>query len=144
VKTSVARSYRVNQVHSKVMRRGVEREILDDLGERIAVLELQGDLQFGAAEQVLRQAAHTVAEPPGCDHLILDLHRVGRITAAARDLLGRLGRSLVAQGTYLYVARSAWPVSALGWPSGRWRCWMGVDAPPMPWRRWTVRSSAWT
>jgi glutaminase len=103
--TAVAHSYRADQVRSKVMRCAAERRILDQHGCRIAILEVQGDLQFGAAEQVLRQAMQTVEQSPGgCDHLVLHLHRVGRVSTAAGDLIAHLRTDLARLGVNLYFA----------------------------------------
>lgn len=102
---SVARVYRGSQVRSKVMRRERERHLLEAHGGQIVVLELQGELQFSAAEQVLSHASRVVnAAPEACGHLILDLNRVVRISGAARDMLARLQCELAAQGIDLYVS----------------------------------------
>lgn len=102
---AVARTYRADTVRSKVVRRETERRILDEHGHRVVVMEIQGDLQFRAGEQILRRAAAAVEQPPeGCDHLILDLHRVGRIAPAAADLLLKLNQNLAERGIRLYFA----------------------------------------
>ncbi|MGC2855475.1 glutaminase A [Novispirillum sp. DQ9] len=106
VKSAVARTYTGDKVRSKRMRCPRQAAFLDAEGRRIAALEVQGDLFFGAAEQVLRHAAEAAAT---ASHVILDLHRVGRIDAAAAALLHRLWRDLEDRGLTLEVAAAADP-----------------------------------
>lgn len=102
---AVVRVYRADRVRSKVVRREAERRILDEHGHRVVIMEIQGDLQFRAGEQILRRADAAIEDrPESCDHLILDLHRVGRIAPAAADLLLQLNRNLSGLRTRLYFA----------------------------------------
>lgn len=104
---AVVRSYRADRVRSKVVRREAERRILDEHGHRVVIMEIQGDLQFRAGEQILRRAGAAIEnQPEVCDHLVLDLHRVGRIAPAAADLLLQLNENLSGLGTRLYFACS--------------------------------------
>jgi glutaminase len=102
---AVVRTYHADRVRSKVMRRATERRVLDEFGHRVVIMEIQGDLQFRAGEQILRRADAAMHDRvEGCDHLILDLHRVGRVAPAAADLLHQLNRNLASVGTRLYCA----------------------------------------
>ncbi len=124
VKSAVSRAYSGNKVRSKRMRCPRELAVLDAEGHRTAVLEVQGDLFFGAAEQVLRQADEATRT---CDHLVLDLHRVGRIDTAAATLVNRLWLDLTARGRSLDLtpvgsdpARSV-PLATAGLPASVFR-----------------------
>src|SRR5262245_24423649 len=69
----VRRSYRGNTVRSKRQRSSTEQSLLDQKGDAICVYELQGNLFFGALEQVFRRLA---SEEKSLTYLILDLKRV--------------------------------------------------------------------
>lgn len=71
-------------VRSKRARNSAEREVLAREGARIALIEAQGALFFGAAERLVRRIGEVKA-----DWLIVDLRRVYDADAAACALLGR-------------------------------------------------------
>jgi glutaminase len=50
----VRHRYDGREVHSKRLRRNEDRELLNEMGESIVVLQLQGDLYFGTAEKLAR------------------------------------------------------------------------------------------
>jgi len=93
---ALRRRYLGSEVRSKRVRRLAARRMLDDLGRRIAVYELQGDLFFANTERVLRAA---LADETAT-YFVFDASRVAsldRVAAALlRDLadaLGQAGRS---------------------------------------------------
>jgi len=83
--------YDAAQVPSKRSRAPEQNRVLSELGHRIMVLELQGDLVFASAEILIHEAARAVEE---ADFLILDFTRVGVIDASASSLLADLFQSL--------------------------------------------------
>jgi glutaminase len=62
-----------------------ERLVLAENGDKIRVIEAQGELFFGSAERLIRRVREVQ-----CDFLILDLRRVFSTDEAARTLLLRL------------------------------------------------------
>ena len=73
-------------VRSKRARTRRERQLLDEKGVRIGLIEAQGALFFGSAERLARRIE---ARLKACDHLIVDLRRVFEADQAACALLAR-------------------------------------------------------
>ena len=73
-------------LHSKRKRALPERHALEEQGGRIAVIEAQGALFFGAAERLDRRIGDRLAE---CDYVIVDMHRVLEADAASQTLLAQ-------------------------------------------------------
>ena len=71
-----------------------------DAGPRIRVYEIQGDLLFAGAEQVLRTAAR---ESAGFDVAILDGTRVDDINDTARDMITGMRAGLAEDGKEGYL-----------------------------------------
>lgn len=89
-------------VRSKRMRSPEQTKLLRELGHRVVVLELQGDLLFASAEIVVSEAMRMAQD---IDYLILDFRRVAAINDGATNLLGHLVQSLDAQGkTVLFTS----------------------------------------
>lgn len=82
-------------VCSKRTRSPEQTKLLRELGHRVVVLELQGDLLFASAEIVVSEAMRMAQD---IDYLILDFRRVAAINDGATNLLGHLVQSLDAQG----------------------------------------------
>jgi len=82
---------------------GREAGISQDRGDAIALIVLQGDLNFACAEQVMR-ALELERERRW---LVLDLDRVGRLHRAANALLLAVIADLEAAGMAIVVADSA-------------------------------------
>jgi len=86
------------KLRSKRVRRERARRLLQELGGRVKIYELQGDLMFGATELAVRKIASAAALT---DAAVVDLKRVGRIDATSADLLLRLTESWESQGKRL-------------------------------------------
>jgi glutaminase len=71
-------------VHSKRLRTKEERALLDEVGARVCLVEVQGGLFFGSAERLVRRLDELAADT---EYLILDLRRVHEVDQAARRLL---------------------------------------------------------
>jgi glutaminase len=119
-KTTIRRSYSGDQVRSKRIRRSEENRRLDGLGNRIEVIELQGDLFFAEAERISR---HIVLEAEPVTYFVLDTERVFRIDPLAFDLLCSVRKTLASQQKHLVLAgpdrlhqlSGKWPVTVPDW-----------------------------
>ena len=83
--------YDAAQVPSKRTRDPEQNRLLAELGHRVIVLELQGDLAFASAEIVIHESMRAVEN---ADFLILDFTRVEEIDASALTLIADLIKSL--------------------------------------------------
>ena len=72
--------YDASQVPSKRVRDIEQSQILSELGHKVMVLELQGDLVFASAEIMIHESMRAVENT---DFLILDFTRVGVIDESA-------------------------------------------------------------
>lgn len=88
-------------VRSKRMRTPQERRLLDEVGGRVCLIELQGALFFGSTERLLRRIDE-IAE--GLDFVILDFRRVHEVDEAAKRLLLELDGWLARRGGKLIFA----------------------------------------
>ncbi|MGW5573660.1 glutaminase A [Nocardia thailandica] len=94
-RTAIRASYSVAQAPSRLRRSPDDVAVLEAHGERAHVYELHGDLLFAAAEHAVR----TIEPHAGrLDALVLDVRRVGEISAIARDMLTALQTELAATG----------------------------------------------
>ena len=84
-------TYDASQVSSKRARNASQLALLADLGRRVVVLELQGDLVFASVEILIREAMRVTTDAKS---LILDFARVGAIDEGALKLLCTLVVSL--------------------------------------------------
>jgi glutaminase len=83
--SSVIRTtYSLKQVRSKRFRKIKENLILDEIGDKVYVFELQGEMRFSTAEAAVRkifEAAHN------CEFIIVDFRHVPSIDSGACKLL---------------------------------------------------------
>ena len=89
--TVIHARYDASQVPSKRNRDPEQSRILSELGHKIMVLELQGDLVFATSEIVIHESIRTVEN---ADFLILDFTRVGLIDESALSLIADFIKSL--------------------------------------------------
>lgn len=101
---TVRADYTLASVHSKRRRRTHEVELLAENGRRARVIELHGEIDFAAAETVIRTLLAT-REPPA--FVLLDFKRVPAVDAAAMRLLTDLIRTLGADGTRAVLTGTA-------------------------------------
>ena len=80
----IRREYRADIVRSKRLRTPTHLSALTEQGKRIAVVELQGAIYFGSAEQLIRRLAELAEE---ADWLILDFNRAHVVEASAAHIL---------------------------------------------------------
>ena len=77
----------LTDISSKRRRSEAERHVLDSVGDRARIYDLQGDLPFSAVETIVRTL---VDASPGLDLAVVDLKRVDRIDACAAKLFQQL------------------------------------------------------
>ncbi len=102
----IRRKQCLNQVSSKTRRPSAERDALKQLGNQAVYCELQGNLFFGTADQVV-----TNLEPDlrTCRFILLDLRRVQSLDYTAAHLFEQMHSQLVERGGELLFS---------GMPSG--------------------------
>lgn len=100
VRTVLRRDYRLDKVRSKRLRSKQEREALDTLGARVAVLEVQGPLSFGSSEQMIRRMTALSQE---CEAIIADFKRANYADPAAVRLTTDALETLAGRGLRLTV-----------------------------------------
>ncbi len=100
-----------NQTFSKRVRTHQEMEILTARGDRAAIIELQGSLFFGTADQLYLSME---PELKTRDFLILDMRRIQTVDVTAAHLLEQVKDMLAERNGYLIF--SAIPLTL---PSGR-------------------------
>lgn len=91
VSSVIHASYDAAQVPSKRNRDAEQLALLADLGHRVIVFELQGDLVFASAEIVIRESMTVIDR---AEMLIIDCSRIGLIDEGALNLLVDLVRSI--------------------------------------------------
>lgn len=91
-RTAIRADYSVAQVPSRLRRPAEDARLLDAHGDRARVCELHGDLLFSGAERAVRAIE---AKAGSLDALVIDLRRVGDVSAVAREMLEKLQATLV-------------------------------------------------
>lgn len=100
-----------NETFSKRVRTHAEMEILTEKGTRAAIVELQGSLFFGTADQLYRALE---ADLKARDFLILDMRRIQTVDVTAAHLLEQVKDMLAERHGFLIFSQI--PESL---PSGR-------------------------
>ena len=97
----VRRTYRGDMVRSKRVRTAAEDVLLREHGAATHVIEVQGDLGFGATEALARAVQ---AELEGSRRLVIDLRRVGAVEPAVAKLLRSMAGLVEHAGAELVLA----------------------------------------
>ncbi len=92
--------YDASQVPSKRVRDTEQSQTLSELGHKVMVLELQGDLVFASAEIMIHESMREVEI---ADFLILDFTRVGVIDESALSLIFDFSKSLFDQAKQVLI-----------------------------------------
>lgn len=100
--SSVRARYTLERMRSERRRPPAESALLDSLGRRALVLELQGDLRFTTIEPVVRDV---LAAGEDLRYAVMDFKRVSQADAAATRLLARLAEQLGRRGGQLMLTR---------------------------------------
>ncbi len=98
---AVRRRSRGTTIRSKRMRSSQEQAILSRKAGGICVYELQGNLYFGALEQLFRKVG---ADMDSFSHLILDMKRVPDIDDCAAALLADMEETLSEKGKIMILS----------------------------------------
>jgi len=101
-KSVIRRSYHCDAVHSRKTREPRQMELLSARGDRILVLELEGPLFFGTAENLASHIesalrAHTV-------YLILDMKRVNEVDSTGAKIVLQTHDRLTKDGKFLLLS----------------------------------------
>lgn len=100
----IRRSYGLDRRASPLTRSGEELEILSREGGRVRFVELQGQLFFGSAAQVVARVRQLVAEPGGTLLLVLDLSGVAGCDSSTLASLARMRQALGRAGVDFAVS----------------------------------------
>jgi glutaminase len=96
-------SYTAAERTSTRSRHAAERTCLREHGQRIRVVEIQGNLAFSTAESIVREI---VCQTAGWWSVILDLHHVTAVNGAAAQLLAELAADLERRGTVAFFTQT--------------------------------------
>lgn len=108
---AVRHSLSGSDLRSRVKRSGHERQLIDEAGQSVLILQLQGFLFFGTANSVLERVDRRARAAPALDCVILDFRRVTGIDASAVLVLRTLSRAAGSSG-YLLVVTELGPAVA--------------------------------
>jgi len=92
--------YDAAQIPSKRARDPEQNRVLSELGHKVMVLELQGDLVFATAEIVIHESMRAVEN---ADFLILDFTRVGVVDESALSLIADFSKALFDQAKQVLI-----------------------------------------
>ena len=97
---SIRNVYRLKTVESNRQRPLEDRDILHKYGDKVALIEMQGELFFSSMERALREAE---IENMGCEIIIFDFTRVGYADSASQELLISASHNLAEDYTKTFV-----------------------------------------
>jgi SulP family sulfate permease len=103
-RSAVRRAYRGDVIHSRRTRDPAHMEVLQRRGKRILVLEMEGPIFFGTAEELARRVEAALQE--GAAYVVLDLKRVNEIDSTGAQILLQIHRGLVKEGKYLLISHT--------------------------------------
>lgn len=98
--TVIRATFTASQICSRRVRSKDERKLLDQQGDRIHVVELNGEMMFAAAEIAVSEVDRRLKE---ADYMILDLNRVSSMDAAATQLIVWLAETMRKNSKHLYL-----------------------------------------
>jgi len=98
----IRRSYRCGTIHSRRARMTPDRIFLEEAGDAILVMELQGALFFGTGEKILSEVDLAMRQETSC--VILDLRRLTEIDSTGASALLELKTKLVRQKKRLLLS----------------------------------------
>jgi sulfate permease, SulP family len=94
-RSAIRRSYRCGTIHSRRARMAPDRIFLEQAGDAILVMELQGALFFGTGEKILSEVDVAMRHETSC--VILDLRRLTEIDSTGASALLELKTNLARQ-----------------------------------------------
>lgn len=92
--------------HSRVARARPHRQVLKQEGHQLLILELQGFIFFGTAENLLKQIRQRIedAEEPSPCYILLDFHRVTGLDSTALFSFSRMQQLAESRNFVLFYA----------------------------------------
>jgi SulP family sulfate permease len=103
-RSAVRREYRGDVIRSRRTRDPVQMELLSRRGGAILILELEGPLFFGTAEELAGRVDAALRE--GVSHVVLDLKRVNEIDSTGARILLQIHHRMVKEGRQLLVSHA--------------------------------------
>jgi SulP family sulfate permease len=100
-KSVVRRKYRCNQVRSKRVRNMEQTRLIKDHGSKILVVELQGPIFFGSAEEVAREID---ASNHDAEYIVINMKRVSEIDHTGTRYLLQIHNSLKKRDKTLLIS----------------------------------------
>jgi len=94
-----------DKVRSRRSRSGAQMELLQASGSRIVVIELEGVIFFGTADDLIERIDVLLQE--GATHVILDLGRVNDVDTTGAQMLIQLDERVRARGSRLLIAQAS-------------------------------------
>jgi len=101
-RSAIRRSYRCGAIHSRRARMAADRDFLEQAGDAILVMELQGALFFGTGEKILSEVDLATRHQTSC--VILDLRRLSEIDSTGASALLELKTNLARQKKRLLLS----------------------------------------
>jgi CRP-like cAMP-binding protein/anti-anti-sigma regulatory factor len=101
-RSNIRRLYRCDMIHSRKARTPAQANLLEHLGGKILVIELEGVLFFGSAEKLSEEI--TCEARPETHTVILDLRRVTEIDATGSQILADIRQSLMHKHQHMALA----------------------------------------
>lgn len=98
----VRRIYRGNHVYSRQVRSDYLAMQLQQHGQRIVVLELEGAIFFGSADSLEMEIERLAAE--GAEYFVLDMKRVKHIDSSGAFILQRIHQRLSKSGKLMVIS----------------------------------------
>ncbi len=87
-KSNIRREYSAQKINSNVQRVDSELSFLQELGDKITVIELEGTLFFGTADKLVSHIEQLLKKD--VDYIILDFAQVTDIDSSGINMLGQL------------------------------------------------------
>lgn len=98
----IKRTYFGDQFHSRTFRNNLEREYLEESGQRIAVIELEGPIFFGSAEGIREDILKLVIN--GTEYIVLDMKNVKDIDLTGIKILQAVITEIEIEGKAVVIA----------------------------------------
>jgi len=98
----IKRKYFGNQFHSRKMRSIEDAEALEKTGDRIVIIELQGPLFFGSAENLAAEIEGMLSKTQYC---ILNLKRVNDIDSTGANIIFQIKKKMESENKYFLLSQ---------------------------------------
>jgi len=98
----IKRKYFGSQFHSRKMRSLEHSEALENTGDRIVIIELQGPLFFGSAENLAAEIENMLSTTQYC---ILNFKRVNDIDSTGASIIFQIKRKMESGNKYLLLSQ---------------------------------------